>query len=95
MSISITNAAVSARKANAISRAIGMTTQVCADRARNSEIWDIEGWRYIDFAGGIAVVNTGHCHLRVIEAVRAQLDRFTHTCHQVVPMRAMSGSRSA
>jgi 4-aminobutyrate aminotransferase len=43
MSISITNAAVSARKANAISRAIGMTTQVCADRARNSEIWDIEG----------------------------------------------------
>src|SRR5690606_32242803 len=62
-----------------------MTTQIYADRAENSEIWDVEGRRYIDFAGGIAVVNTGHRHPKVIEAVRAQLDRFTHTCHQVVP----------
>ena len=67
------------------SRGVGMTTQIYADRAENSEIWDVEGRRYIDFAGGIAVVNTGHRHPRVIEAVKAQLDRFTHTCHQVVP----------
>lgn len=73
------------RKNAAISRGVGMTTQVYADRAENSEIWDKDGNRYIDFAAGIAVVNTGHRHPRIVEAVRAQLDRFTHTCHQVVP----------
>ncbi len=62
-----------------------MTTQVYAQKAENAEIWDIEGRRFIDFAAGIAVVNTGHRHPRVIEAVKAQLDSFTHTCHQVVP----------
>ncbi len=79
------NSAISERKNKAISRGVGMTTQIYADRAENSEIWDVEGRRYIDFAGGIAVVNTGHRHPKVIEAVKAQLDRFTHTCHQVVP----------
>ncbi|MFN3721219.1 MAG: 4-aminobutyrate--2-oxoglutarate transaminase [Rhizobium rhizophilum] len=79
------NAEISARKNDAISRGVGMTTQIYADKAENSEIWDVEGNRYIDFAGGIAVLNTGHRHPRVVEAVKAQLDRFTHTCHQVVP----------
>ncbi|SCY77576.1 4-aminobutyrate--2-oxoglutarate transaminase [Paracoccus tibetensis] len=73
------------RKNAAISRGVGMTTQVYAERAENAEIWDKDGNRYIDFAAGIAVVNTGHRHPRIVEAVRAQLDRFTHTCHQVVP----------
>ncbi|MBB3966999.1 4-aminobutyrate aminotransferase [Rhizobium metallidurans] len=62
-----------------------MTTQIYAERAENAEIWDIEGRRYIDFAAGIAVVNTGHRHPKVIAAVKDQLDHFTHTCHQVVP----------
>ena len=79
------NSAISERKNQSISRGVGMTTQIYADRAENAEIWDVEGRRYIDFAAGIAVVNTGHRHPRVIEAVKAQLDRFTHTCHQVVP----------
>lgn len=79
------NSAISERKNQSISRGVGMTTQIYADRAENSEIWDVEGRRYIDFSSGIAVVNTGHRHPRVIEAVKAQLDRFTHTCHQVVP----------
>ncbi|THV09858.1 4-aminobutyrate--2-oxoglutarate transaminase [Rhizobium rhizophilum] len=79
------NAEISARKNDAISRGVGMTTQIYADKAENSEIWDVEGNRYIDFAGGIAVLNTGHRHPKVVEAVKAQLDRFTHTCHQVVP----------
>lgn len=79
------NAAISERKNQSISRGVGMTTQIYADRAENSEIWDVEGRRYIDFSSGIAVVNTGHRHPKVIEAVKAQLDRFTHTCHQVVP----------
>jgi 4-aminobutyrate aminotransferase len=79
------NSEVQARKDNAIARGVGMMTQVYADRAENSEIWDVEGNRFIDFAAGIAVVNTGHRHPKVIDAVKAQLDRFTHTCHQVVP----------
>jgi 4-aminobutyrate aminotransferase len=79
------NTEVAARRADAISRGVGVTTQVYAQKAENAEIWDIEGRRYIDFAAGIAVVNTGHRHPRVIEAVKAQLDSFTHTCHQVVP----------
>ena len=80
-----TNEAVQIRKNSNIARGVGMMTQVYADRAENSEIWDVEGKRYIDFAAGIAVVNTGHRHSKVIDAVKAQLDRFTHTCHQVVP----------
>lgn len=79
------NAAIQGRKTDAIARGVGMMTQVYAERAENAEIWDVEGNRYIDFAAGIAVVNTGHRHPKVIEAVKAQLDRFTHTCHQVVP----------
>ncbi|HRO15841.1 MAG TPA: 4-aminobutyrate--2-oxoglutarate transaminase, partial [Paracoccus sp. (in: a-proteobacteria)] len=73
------------RKNAAISRGVGMTTQIYADRAENAEIWDRDGKRYIDFAAGIAVVNTGHRHPKVVQAVKDQLDRFTHTCHQVVP----------
>mgnify|MGYP000921824132 CR=1 FL=1 len=79
------NTTIAARRADAISRGVGVTTQVYADKAENAEIWDVEGRRYIDFAAGIAVVNTGHRHPRVIAAVKDQLDRFTHTCHQVVP----------
>lgn len=81
----MTNSAIDSRRAAAISRGVGVTTQIYAVRAENSEIWDEEGRRYIDFAAGIAVVNTGHRHPRVIAAVKDQLDRFTHTCHQVVP----------
>ena len=79
------NTDVQRRKDDAISRGVGMMTQIYADRALNAEVWDIEGNRYIDFAAGIAVVNTGHCHPKVMAAVSEQLGRFTHTCHQVMP----------
>jgi 4-aminobutyrate aminotransferase len=79
------NAEVAKRRETAISRGVGMMTQIYADRALNSEVWDIEGNRYIDFAAGIAVVNTGHCHPRIMAAVAEQMSRFTHTCHQVLP----------
>lgn len=64
---------------------MGRQTQIYADRALNAEIWDIEGRRYIDVAAGSAVVNTGHCHAKVMAAVTGQMGRFTHTCHQVLP----------
>lgn len=81
----VKNSEIQTRKGTAIARGVGVMTPVYADRAENAEIWDVEGNRYIDFAAGIAVVNTGHRHPKVIEAVKAQLDRFSHTCHQVVP----------
>ncbi len=79
------NTEISVRKNKALSASVGMMTQVYVQSAKNAEIWDVEGNRYIDFAGGIAVVNTGHCNTQVIDAVKQQLDNFTHTCHQVVP----------
>src|SRR5438309_11671879 len=64
----------------------GVTTAhaVVADRAQGAEVWDTEGRRYIDFVGGIGVMNVGHNHPRVMAAVREQLERFTHTAFQVV-----------
>lgn len=72
------------RRDEAVSNGIATAFPVSIARALNSEVWDVEGRRYIDFAGGIAVLNTGHRHPKVIEAVRAQLDLFTHTAFQVV-----------
>ncbi|MDH3266354.1 MAG: 4-aminobutyrate--2-oxoglutarate transaminase [Gammaproteobacteria bacterium] len=66
-------------------RGVGIQTNVFVDKARNAEIWDVEGNRYIDLAAGIAVVNTGHNHPKVMAAVQAQLARFSHTCFQVAP----------
>jgi 4-aminobutyrate aminotransferase / (S)-3-amino-2-methylpropionate transaminase / 5-aminovalerate transaminase len=67
-----------------IPRGISTAHPLIADRAQGAEIWDVAGRRYIDFAGGIGVMNVGHGHPRVMEAVRAQLDRVTHTSFQVV-----------
>ncbi|MBB4051728.1 4-aminobutyrate aminotransferase/(S)-3-amino-2-methylpropionate transaminase [Devosia subaequoris] len=69
----------------AIPRGLASAFPVYAQRAENSEIWDIDGNRYIDFAGGIAVLNTGHRHPKVMAAVRDQLDHFTHTAFQILP----------
>src|SRR5438445_10108005 len=74
-----------ARKERSIARGVSVLTQIYPERADNAEIWDVAGNRYIDFAGGIGVLNTGHRHPRVIAAVRDQLERFTHVAFQVVP----------
>ena len=73
------------RKEQATAHGVGVLTQVFAARAENAEIWDVEGKRYIDFAGGIGVLATGHRHPRVMAAVADQLQKFTHTCYQVMP----------
>ena len=80
----LNNADLMARRTAALPRGVGQGHPVFAERAENAEIWDVEGKRWIDFCAGIAVVNTGHCHPRVIAAAHAQLDKFTHTCFQVV-----------
>lgn len=56
-----------------------------ADRAENGEIFDIEGRRFIDFAGGIGVLNVGHRHPKVVAAVEAQMKKLMHTCFHVMP----------
>ncbi len=80
-----TNAAWHARRLAATPRGVGVMGDFFIDRAKNAEFWDIEGRRFIDFAGGIAVLNTGHIHPKVQAAIAAQLQRFTHSCYQVVP----------
>jgi 4-aminobutyrate aminotransferase/(S)-3-amino-2-methylpropionate transaminase len=79
------NAALQARRTAAIPRGIATAYPVFAERAEGSELWDKDGKRFIDFAGGIAVLNTGHRHPKVIAAVKKQLDAFTNTAFQIVP----------
>lgn len=80
-----TNAAWHQRRLDATPRGVGVMGDFFIDKAKNAEFWDIEGRRFIDFAGGIAVLNTGHVHPKVQAAIAAQLQRFTHSCYQVVP----------
>ncbi len=80
-----TNAAWHQRRLDATPRGVGVFGDFFIDHAKNAEFWDIEGRRFIDFAGGIAVLNTGHVHPKVQAAIAAQLQRFTHSCYQVVP----------
>jgi 4-aminobutyrate aminotransferase len=79
------NADWHARRLAATPRGVGVMGDFFIDHAKNAEFWDIEGRRFIDFAGGIAVLNTGHRHPKVEAAIAAQLQRFTHSCYQVVP----------
>jgi 4-aminobutyrate aminotransferase / (S)-3-amino-2-methylpropionate transaminase / 5-aminovalerate transaminase len=73
------------RRAKAIARGAGMAAPVFAHKAENAEIWDVEGRRFIDFAGGIAVLNAGHRNPIVMKRVQEQLDSFTHTCFTIMP----------
>jgi 4-aminobutyrate aminotransferase/(S)-3-amino-2-methylpropionate transaminase len=80
-----TNARLLARREAAVARGVASAAPVFAAYAENAELWDVEGKRYIDFAGGIAVLNTGHRHPGVIAAAKAQEDLYTHTSFQVIP----------
>lgn len=79
-----TNANLMARRRAALPAGLGQTYEVFTAQADNAEVWDVEGKRYIDFAGGIAVLNTGHRHPKIVEAVKDQLDHYHHTCFQVL-----------
>jgi 4-aminobutyrate aminotransferase/4-aminobutyrate aminotransferase/(S)-3-amino-2-methylpropionate transaminase len=78
------SADLKARKAAAVPNGVG-TKGIYVVKAENSELWDADGRRYIDFAAGIAVLNTGHRHPRVMAAVADQAQAFTHTCFHVTP----------
>ena len=80
-----TNSDLHRRRGAAVARGVSNSTTIYAQRAQNAELWDVEGVRYIDFASGIAVLNTGHVHPRVVAAMQQQLTQLTHTCFQVTP----------
>ena len=80
-----TNQDLQKRRDAAFARGLGNQLPVYVERARNAELWDVEGRRYVDFAGGIAVLNTGHLHPKVQAAVARQLDAFSHTCLMITP----------
>ncbi|VWB82590.1 4-aminobutyrate aminotransferase [Burkholderia seminalis] len=79
------NADLQARKNAATPRGVGVMCDFYAARAENAELWDVEGRRFIDFAAGIAVLNTGHRHPKIVKAISDQLNSFTHTAYQIVP----------
>ncbi len=80
-----TNASLQARWDRAFSSGVNNLYTAYVSKARNAEVWDVEGNRYIDFGSGIAVCNTGHCHPRIVAAVKQQLERFSHTCLMINP----------
>src|SRR5574343_336971 len=79
------NAELQQRRVDAVARGVGNATQLFAVKAENALIWDADGRRYIDFAGGIGVMNTGHRHPKVMARIQKQLDAVVHSCFQVMP----------
>ncbi|WP_263261468.1 4-aminobutyrate--2-oxoglutarate transaminase [Pseudomonas sp. RIT-PI-S] len=82
--MSKTNESLMQRRMAAVPRGVGQIHPIFADHAKNATVTDVEGREFIDFAGGIAVLNTGHLHPKIVAAVEAQLRKLTHTCFQVL-----------
>ena len=83
--MSVANETLLGRRQAAVARGVNQAHPIFAARALNDRIWDIDGNEYIDFTSGIAVLNTGHLHPDVVEAVQRQLGHFVHTCFAVLP----------
>ncbi len=81
----MSNSDVHSRRLQATPRGVGVMCDFYAVKAENASVWDQHGREYTDFAAGIAVLNTGHRHPKVIAAVQQQLACFTHTAFQIIP----------
>ena len=81
----VTNARLTQRRSASIPAGHSSLTPCYIDRARGALVYDVEGREYIDFAGGIAVMNVGHSHPKVVAAIKQQAEQFTHTCFMVLP----------
>ncbi|EGH94885.1 4-aminobutyrate--2-oxoglutarate transaminase [Pseudomonas syringae] len=79
-----TNESLMQRRHAAVPRGVGQIHPIFAASAKNATVTDVEGREFIDFAGGIAVLNTGHLHPKIVAAVQEQLIKLTHTCFQVL-----------
>ena len=80
-----TNEQLGQLRSKTISDGVGSTTTKFIESARGAILRDVEGREYIDFAGGIAVMNIGHCHPKVVAALKEQAEKLTHTCFMVNP----------
>ncbi len=80
-----TNAALQERRNKVLAKGFGSATSKYVAHAKGAVITDVEGNEYIDFAGGIAVMNVGHSHPKVVQAIKDQAEKFTHTCFMVAP----------
>lgn len=76
---------IETRRVESTPKGVGVLCNWFAQKAENATIWDVEGREFIDFASGIAVLNVGHRHPRVLKAVEKQLQLFTHTAYQITP----------
>ncbi|MCX2682262.1 4-aminobutyrate--2-oxoglutarate transaminase [Campylobacter sp. MIT 21-1685] len=76
---------LTSRRLEATPKAIGITCDWFIQEANNATLISTDGKEFIDFASGIAVLNVGHRHPKVVEAVKMQLDKFTHSAYQVTP----------
>src|SRR5512143_2327429 len=85
MSIAQTNEALQKLRTEVISAGVASVTPVHVASAQGAVVRDVEGREYIDFGGGIGVMNIGHCHPRVVAAIKAQAEKFHHTCFMVNP----------
>lgn len=81
----MSNQELQERKNKVFARGQGNTYPVYVEKAINAEVWDVEGNRFIDFGAGIAVCNTGHSHPKIVQAVKNQIEKFSHTCVMVNP----------
>ncbi|MCP3869158.1 MAG: 4-aminobutyrate--2-oxoglutarate transaminase [Gammaproteobacteria bacterium] len=80
----MSNAELLERRQAAVPHGVASATPLFVEKALNAELWDADGKRYLDFAQGIAVCNTGHCHPKVMAAAKVQCEKYTHTAFQVV-----------
>jgi 4-aminobutyrate aminotransferase/(S)-3-amino-2-methylpropionate transaminase len=77
--------ALAKRRDRAVPRGLSQSTPVYVAKAEDAWLEDVDGNRYVDFAGGIGCINVGHRREPVVAAIRGQLDRYLHTCVQVTP----------
>ncbi len=79
----VTQPSLEQRRHDNVARGVATAHPIWVDRAAGATLWDREGRRYLDFAGGIGTLNAGHTHPKVVAAIAEQAARFTHTCFQV------------
>jgi 4-aminobutyrate aminotransferase/(S)-3-amino-2-methylpropionate transaminase len=88
VSIAQTNEALQKLRTDVVSAGVTSVTPVHVESAKGAMVRDVEGKEYIDFGGGIGVMNIGHGHPKVVAAIKAQAEKFTHTCFMVSPYEA-------
>ena len=72
------------RRADVMASGLASSAPIYIERAQGALLWDVDGREYIDFTGGIAVMNVGHSHPKVVAAIRHQAEKFTHSCFMVL-----------